>query len=246
MAYVHTSKPYSNHWAKAKQAVELALDNNFEDPNFNFGKNSNENWSLNKFVTERPFTILFDGSFYEKLEGDPRRQHYALQDNQTIYHPDSLKLVWTQADASIPLISKCELHFILAEHAANSGDNELALNQAKNAVNANFQMMTLEDSENYIDNINLGDNPLKSIIEEAYKSFYGYNFLQTWVNYRRTGYPVIQESDSQTMNSFNPSGTVPGRYMYVESEIISNRSNVEAAQANQGGDLLDNSLWAFK
>lgn len=247
--YVHTSTRIPEHWGLAKQAAESALSFDFEDASLTFEANENANWTLHKFSVDRPSTIFFHRSFYQMLAGDPRRDKYSLEENFSyypMYQPDASQLTWTQPDATVPLISRCELYFILAESALRNGDNDLALQYTKEALKANFNMLDLPASDEYIENFTFGSDPMESIIKEAYKSYFGYNFLQTWINYRRTGYPEIAQNTIRNSNGFNPSGTIPSRFMYVESEVSNNRTSLEEAELRQGGGLLDNKTWIDK
>jgi len=247
--YVHTSKQFPNHWNLAKDAAQTALNQNFEDVSLTFETNAISNWTLNKFATERSGLLGFHNSFYEMLENDPRRSSYAKPGwafDYDIHEIDNVELKWTQSDATIPLISACELHFILAEAAARNGDNTLAIEHTKNAMKENFKMLDLTQSNDFIENKNFETITVEQIMEEAYKAYYGYNFLQTWTNYRRTGFPQINIDLDDTTNSLNPSGVIPTRYMYVESEFNNNRDNLLEAETRQGGGFLDNPMWAFK
>jgi len=247
--YVHTSRKIPEHWSMAKQAAESALSYEFEDASLTFEDNANSNWTLNKFSIERPATIFLHRSFYQMLNGDPRRSKYSTDLRGSfhwLYHQDAPDLTWTQPDASVPLISTCELYFILAESSMRDGDHELALQYTKEGLKANFKMLGLSESDDYINNFNFGNDPMESLIKEAYKSYFGYNLLQVWMNYRRTGYPEIAVNTNTNSNGLNPSGTIPGRYMYVESEFNNNRNSLQEAEARQGGGLLDNKAWIDK
>jgi len=58
------------------------------------------------------------------------------------------------------------------------------------------------------------------------------NGFEGWSNFRRTGYPNL------TPNPY-PASEIPGefirRHVYPDAEYVSNKANVEAAVANQGG-----------
>ena len=81
------------------------------------------------------------------------------------------------------------------------------------------------------------------VITEAYKSYYGFNFHESWTNFRRTGIPALTPSAGGA-SGLNPSGAIPRRYLYAESESQTNSTNVEAARSSQGGGLLDVHTWA--
>jgi len=89
------------------------------------------------------------------------------------------------------------------------------------------------------------DEQVAKIMEEAYYGYFGHSFIQVWCNYRRTGVPALTP-DPDASPGFDPSGIVPQRYLYVESETQTNAVNVQAARDRQGGGLLDNPVWAFE
>ncbi|MEO1452091.1 MAG: SusD/RagB family nutrient-binding outer membrane lipoprotein, partial [Bacteroidota bacterium] len=82
-------------------------------------------------------------------------------------------------------------------------------------------------------------------IEEAYVSYYGVAFIQSWTNYLRTGYPALTPK-ANSAEGLNPSGVIPRRFLYPVSEVQTNADNVQAAKDRQGGALLDVATWAFQ
>ena len=88
---------------------------------------------------------------------------------------------------------------------------------------------------------------LNRIMEQAYVAYYGYNYLQAWNNYRRTGYPAIESTaNDATIYLNNPSNSVPQRFLYPSSERELNMVNVESAITRQNGALLDEPLPVFE
>jgi hypothetical protein len=85
---------------------------------------------------------------------------------------------------------------------------------------------------------------LRVIIGEAYYTLYAHQEQTVWTNYRRTGYPALTPPATGT-SGLNPSGVVPRRWVYPGGEKTTNSVNVNAAIANQGGELLDKNTWAF-
>lgn len=215
-------------------------------PNFTFGSSETQNWSLAKFGLERPSTLMFHESFAAMLENDPRLASYATFDG-TFWQYFGAGLKWAQSDATIPLISYVEVKFLEAEATARTGGD--ASSALAEAIQASFDLVGVDEAGYVATASDLSgldaNGVLERIMTEAYKSYYGFNFHETWTNFRRTGYPALEASPDGS-NGFNPSGIIPLRFQYTESETSTNSENVEAAQSRQGGALLDAGLWAFE
>jgi len=147
--------------------------------------------------------------------------------------------------------------YLLHTVKRNGGNAAAALTAANAALESNADNATFPYEESQTANNplaafgqerpnTLGFHPnVQNIVEEAYKAYYGFNFLQTWTNYRRTGFPNLNPS-ANASPSFSPSGVIPQRWLYVNSETQTNAESVTAATEAQGGALLDNKLWAFQ
>lgn len=236
-----------NRNSGAAAAALTQLDGAFAEanqPSFTFGTSETQNWSLAKFGIERPSTLMFHERFAAMLEGDPRLAVYATFDG-TFWQYFGAGLVWGQSDATVPLISYVEVKFLEAEALARTGGD--ASGALAEGIQASFDLVGVDEAGYVAANSDLsglsGDAAIQKIIEEAYKSYYGFAFHESWANYKRTGYPAIP-SENQ-INGFNPSGSVPIRFLYPESESQTNSENVEAAKNRQDGALLDSPLWAF-
>lgn len=242
--YMHTAKRNNADYANALSEANKSFASNDEAPYFQFETSQTANWSLAKFGIERPSTLGIDDRFAAMMDGDPRQPKYMeFADPFYIYFddPDEGDLVWGRSDANVPLISFVEMQFIRAE--VNARNNGSAGDMLADAIQASFDLLGVEDDGYIAANSSTGD--VQQIIEEAYKAYYGFNFHETWTNWRRTGFPEIV-SNVTSGSGLNPSGAVPVRYLYVEGETQTNRANVEAARARQGGGLLDAPLWAFE
>ncbi|MFD2789655.1 hypothetical protein KCTC52924_03873 [Arenibacter antarcticus] len=69
------------------------------------------------------------------------------------------------------------------------------------------------------------------------------NFVETWNNWKRTGYPVL------TPVSFSgnfTNGQIPLRQVYPSSEGSNNPDNFNAAVSNMGGDTWTTKMWWVK
>ncbi|TXD47890.1 SusD/RagB family nutrient-binding outer membrane lipoprotein [Polaribacter sp. IC073] len=80
---------------------------------------------------------------------------------------------------------------------------------------------------------------LKMINEQYWVATFG-NGLETFSNWRRSGYPeLVPASVAATLTG----GEIPRRLPYPASEKLNNPANVEAAIVQQGGDLLTTRMW---
>jgi len=68
-----------------------------------------------------------------------------------------------------------------------------------------------------------------------------FNFYEAWINYRRSGFPVLQPVDFP--GNFT-GGTIPRRWPYPLHEATNNNINLQDARnAIPGGDLLTSRVW---
>lgn len=249
---MHMQKRNGSAASDALSSLSGAFTSLADQPTFNFGSAQIDNWSLGKFGLERPNTLVIANSFAERMDGDPRQGNYMVTDGTTWFYWESgnTDLVWSVNNAAIPLISYVEVKFLEAEALARTGSDPSAA--LAEAITASMQQVGLAEAD-YADYVaansdvsGLGmEEQVQKIIEEAYKAYYGYNFSETWSNFRRTGYPALTP-DPNGSNGFNPSGGIPKRFPYVVGEAQTNADNLEAARAAQGGALLDVPVWAFE
>lgn len=242
---MHTVKRNPGNAALALAAANASFTSNAENASFPFSTAQNGNNPLAAFGQERPNTLGVHPNFVTLLEGDPRATAYYVEVEGVLQYFDlgNSDLVWAQDDSAMPLISYTEVMFIKAEAEAMAGGDASASLEAAVQSSMDLNGVSAADAAAYIGG--LGNASIQTIVEEAYKAYFGFNFLQTWTNYRRTGFPALTPA-ADASPSFNPSGVIPQRYLYVTSETQTNSANVEAAAANQGGALLDNTLWAFQ
>jgi len=164
------------------------------------------------------------------------------------------QLRWAQFDSSIPILSYTELLFMKAEalfhmgapmdEVSSSLAEAISSNMADNNVGIDFNVESFISDAANLNGLN-NDEVLQKIIEQAYVSYYGYNFEQAWSNYRRTGYPEIEvAADIPSPN--NPSNIIPRRLLYPENELEYNNANYLDAVTRQGGDLMDDEIWLFQ
>lgn len=110
------------------------------------------------------------------------------------------------------------------------GDAEALYREGVIASFAEYGLGTTYSEDSYLDvnagdptvNFNLGD-PMESIITQKYIALAGINGLETWFEFRRTGYP-----DDVPFAATAISATRPLRLLYPNSEISNNSGNVPA------------------
>lgn len=68
-----------------------------------------------------------------------------------------------------------------------------------------------------------------------------FNFIETWCNWRRSGYPELNEVNYPGNVT---GGTIPRRMIYLSTEILNNPANYsEAVSRLKGGDALTSRVW---
>ncbi|GMQ29773.1 SusD/RagB family nutrient-binding outer membrane lipoprotein [Algoriphagus confluentis] len=83
------------------------------------------------------------------------------------------------------------------------------------------------------------EDKLRLIGEEYWAATY-LNDIESWANWRRTGYPVLTPTQDPNAEEGN---FIPRRLRYWESEIGSNPENYQAAISRMGGDLFATKMW---
>ncbi len=208
------------------------------------------------FGEERPSTYFNTEYFVDILmtSEDPRFVSYTIADFPEWEYFGEPQLVWSRVDTPMPILSYTELLFTKAEALFHTGAStevlETALREAIISSLVDNELEINTDVEDYISAASAltdlsSDEVLQKIVEQAYVSYYGYNFLQAWNNYRRTGYPEL-EDPGFTPGDNNPSNVVPRRLRYPQEEKDFNATNVEDAIERQNGDLLDDDVWMFR
>jgi hypothetical protein len=241
---MHTAKRNPSVYATILSEINGSYASIAEQSNFTFGTAVTQNYSLAQFGISRPSTLAIDPRFAAMMDGDPRQPFLMTQSGETwLFFDGSTNLTYARNDATIPMISFAELKFLQAEaQLATGADASAAL---KAAIVASFTQTGASGGAAYADAVIAGGVTLETIMTEAYKAYYGFAFHETWANVRRTGIPNLTPNPDGT-NGFNPSGVVPRRFLYVDSETTTNSAAVAAARAAQNGALLDVHVWAFQ
>lgn len=244
--YMQLTKRDASASSKALAEIAMAFDSNADSPIFEFEGTPNGGNPLALFGIQRPNTLIIDPFFAGLMSGDPRQPKYMVPNvdgDQLYFQNGNTDLFWAQFGSPNAMISYSEVKFLEAEALSRTGGDPVPAMQDAIKANMEFIGIPAADIDAYVATVTGSD--LETIIIEKYKSMYGTNPMQTWNDFRRTGFPAITPNP-QGANGSNPSGIVPRRFLYPDSERLSNTAAYEAAIAAQGGHLLDVDLWSFK
>ncbi|MGB3618227.1 MAG: SusD/RagB family nutrient-binding outer membrane lipoprotein [Catalinimonas sp.] len=229
----------------ARTALANAISSNADNAYHPFGAALTASNPFFQFETDRSNTMILADYFVGLMEGDPRESLVVINDNRFANG------FWTSATSPVKIANYAEVKFMEAEIAQRSGDFGGAGVALAEAVRANMEEMGVDEADisGYLSGlaaVTAGDAGLEVIINEKYKGLYPQTI--PWADYRRTGFPTITP-DPNFNESLTPSGSIPRRVLYPESEVNFNLANLDVARTRQDRDgnglLLDDQLWAF-
>ncbi|WP_456376307.1 SusD/RagB family nutrient-binding outer membrane lipoprotein [Lutibacter sp.] len=153
-------------------------------------------------------------------------------------------------DAPFFFQTYAEVEFMLAEAAERwglaGGNVEEHYNSGVRAAMEYLSMyghginITSTQIDDYlIANPFVAADALKMINEQYWIATFG-NGLETFSNWKRSGYPQLVPFD---LAASTTGGEIPRRLVYPSSEKLNNPDNVAAATAQQGGDDLLTRMW---
>lgn len=210
------------------------------------------------YSIERPSSLLISEYFGNKLinEGDPRFGRFStgLAYQEFFSADGNDDMVWVQENTILPLLSFTELLFMKAEIMHHSGANESEisdiLEEALTSSMIDNKIEIVDTVQAFInEKVDLtglnNEERLEQIMDLAHVSYYGFNFIQSWNNKRRTGYPNLPGANIFT-HEYNPSGSFQQRFLYPESEYLYNADNLQEALDRQDGAFVDDHMWIFE
>ncbi len=246
--YLHlTSINGTSAAQNALSEIQQAFESISEQPDFFYSTPPQNGNPLALFDNDRPSTLGFSPTLEAMMTGDPRLPLYTTDGESFAGIPG---LFWGQFESPTPLISYWEVKFIEAEAIVRTGGADSdALEALREAVTANMGYLGIASSDTnaYISGLILSgteDQKIETIINEKFKALYGNASIESWTDFRRTGYPLLTPNPN-ALPSLNPSLIIPRRLLYPQSERLTNTDNYNEAISTQGGHLLDDDLWAF-
>ncbi len=148
-----------------------------------------------------------------------------------------------EATAPAILMFYSEVLFLKAEAAARGWISEDAESLYKDAIKASMEYYNIDSSKinNYINNEPFAQydatNYIKSIAQQKWLAMFTQG-LNTWAEWRRTGFPVLEKAPDASEGR-----NIPRRRAYAQTEFDLNETNVKAAVTAMGGDTTDTKVW---
>lgn len=149
---------------------------------------------------------------------------------------------YSAPDAPLNWISYAEAKFIEAEATYIVSGAAAAQSVYEEAIRASMEKLGVDQAEAdaYMLSLPLlaaAGDPLNEIITQKYIS----NFLslENFNDWRRTGYPELEPA----VDAVTPSGEIPVRYPYPNSEYSNNSDNVAATGVPIGYESLEIKVW---
>lgn len=255
--WIQLTERNPNAAQNALNAINGALDGVAEEPMFFFDGAVTGANPYAQFGAQRPKTLIVADEFADLLMGrnDPRMPLYMAEDgDEWLFYAgqSGSGLFWSQNASPLPLISYVEQKFIEAEALLRTDNASGAEEALEDAVQASMDQLGVaaDEAADYVDEYANFDEAgtfeerLEKIIVEKYIALYAQAEPEVWSDWRRTGYPELTPRPGG-VNGNNPSGVIPERFLYPLDERVTNTENWQEAVDRQGGQLLDDELWAF-
>lgn len=146
---------------------------------------------------------------------------------------------FTQATTPSVIMTLSELQLILAE-AAIDGDISGDANAYMQAgIKASFDQYKVELPAQYYATV--GAATKEKILDQKWIALFG-NAVESWTEYRRTGYPVLPLKDPRAV--FENEGVLPTRLPYPTTEYSLNKTSLDKGiSLNGGADNMRTKLW---
>jgi Starch-binding associating with outer membrane len=193
-------------------------------------------------------------TFFDLLTGlnDPRLEYLVGEVSPGVRNPapngesenDQGGNIYSRASSDVvgpasplPIMTYAELKFIEAEAKLNKGDRAGAYSAYLDGVNTSLSQQGVSGTpaSNYVaqPSVGVGSGALtrKDIITQKYISFWIYQPLEAYNDYRRV------DADFPTLT--NTKGAPPKRFPYPQAEFDSNASNVPNVDINANGVWWD-------
>ncbi len=151
--------------------------------------------------------------------------------------------LYAAADAPAYFMTYAEVEFIRAEAAARGWIADDPAAAYDNAITVSMEQNNITDAaviNSFLTAANIAYSPaigLEQIATQKWIALYGQS-IESWTNWRRTGFPDIPVALNDKNN-----GVIPRRLMYGSTEATTNATNVNIATERQGGAELSDRVW---
>lgn len=159
---------------------------------------------------------------------------------------------WLARDQPLYLMNSAEIWFLKAEAALFQLGPGNANELYQMGIRKSMEMNNISESKisDYLENvpeatlIGVEENQFRQISTQMWIAF-ELNYLESYNNVRRTGYPVIEDRTDPDLNKGVTNGIMPSRLLYpVTEEKTVNGENLQDAIDRMGGsDKIDNRVW---
>jgi len=228
--YMHLTKRSTdlsfNPAEKALEAAANAMTSSSDDLEFHYGFTAAEynpfySYSLLKYVIPNlSFTSLLSAL------NDPRKDFYY---KKRFGVADFKDCYFTSSNSPVLMMTYHELMFIEAEARLRLNENDPAAQVAlQKGVSASINKVskgtldpTIVATYNNANAVLTGtfENKLSTLITQKYIAMFA--SIESWTDYRRTGYPVLVPNAGGDHNQ-NPGGAIPRRLTYPQKERLYN------------------------
>jgi hypothetical protein len=224
----------------ALAAISKAYTSNTDNMRVPFGtayNNSNPNY---QYESERAGYYSANSTYINLLDatGDPRKAVYFYGDagspsGEPNPNAASLGPGYASTDSPIDLISYSEVKFIESEVRFRLNPSDpLAVEACNEGIRASLQKEGVYGDGTWYNShkVTAGNINLETIMIQKYLS--SFMQLETYTDWRRTGYPVFSLATGAVLNQ------IPRRYPYCDEERLYNGENMPA-----GLSLTDRVWW---
>ncbi len=150
-----------------------------------------------------------------------------------------LNTAFTKADAPSIIMTYSELKFILAEAALDGDITGDAQAYFEEGIAASFAQYEVTAPAGYFSTV--GSVTKEKIMDQKWIALFG-EAIESWTEYRRTGFPVMPAKDPRAL--FENDGVLPTRLKYPTSEEALNSENMTSgASLNGGPNDFKTKLW---
>ncbi len=159
----------------------------------------------------------------------------------TTYLSSASVLLPKFSDAAAPsvIMTYAELNFIIAEAIVDGDASGDAASYFANGITASYEQFGTTMPSGFI--ASLGEPTRENILEQKWIALFGQG-VESWTEYRRTGYPKFPEKDPRAI--FENDGIIPTRLPYPTTEYSLNKASLDAGIAiNGGADDMKTKLW---
>lgn len=230
--YMHLSKRSGelgyNLFEKAIEAASLAMTGSDGDLEYHYGFSASE---YSPFYSYTLLNYIIPSDFFTTLMlqfNDPRKGFFYKKKFGEV---NLNGLYYTSTNSPVLLMTYHELKFIEAEARLRLNENDpLAQTALNEAVLASINKITAGETSQETIDAYLADfavldgdfnGKLETLILQKYIALFA--TIESWTDYRRTGFPVLIPNEGGDQNQ-NPGGAIPRRFAYPQTERLYNQN----------------------